>query len=179
MIKKYQPSTEIQSNLNFLKEYYTDPPPPVKSKEGLQYTSKRYLETLLKNNNIEDVCEVSYLSHINLTSKQKSLLYNSLSKDYPSCSILLSGHFFYPERGYMSWHTNNNAPGLRLYLSYTEHENKSFFKYKKDDSIIEDPDYKGWTAREFPIDRENLLWHSVYAEKPRISIGFRIIKNLI
>jgi hypothetical protein len=179
MIRKYQPSKKIQSNLDFLKDYYDSPPLPLKTKEGESYTSDRYLNVLLKNNAVEDVCEVSRLSHINLTSQQKSLLYNTLAEEYPSCSILLSGHFFYPENGYMSWHTNNKAPGLRLYLSYTEHEGKSFFKYRKNDKIIKDSDMHGWTAREFKIDQDNLLWHSVYAEKPRISIGFRIIKNLL
>lgn len=79
----------------------------------------------------------------------------------------------------MSWHTNNKAPGLRLYLSYTEYDDSSYFLYKSGNNIIKDVDKKGWTLREFDINKGNLLWHSVFAHKPRISIGFRIIRNLL
>ena len=43
---------------------------------------------------------------------------------------LSSGHFWYPPGGYMSWHTNAGAPGLRLYLSYAREPGRSFFRYR-------------------------------------------------
>jgi hypothetical protein len=178
MIRKPKLNQKFISGLSFLEEIYKKPPPPIKSQEGLQYTSERSLNILLNNPPL-DVCEVSELKHISFTEEQKSFFYNTLAEQYPKCSILLSGHFFYPENGYMSWHTNNKAPGLRLYLSYTEYQDGSHFLYKSGDKIIKDADNKGWTLREFDINKENLLWHSVFAHKPRISLGFRIVKNLL
>lgn len=177
MIKKFSPNLEIIKDLSFLEEYYSNPPERVNTKEGLQYTSESSLDALLGKP--VNVCEVSRLSHISLSGSEKSSLYQTLSRYYPKCSILLSGHFFYPENGYMSWHTNEDAPGLRLYLSYTEYEGESFFIYRDGGKIIKDPDLKGWTAREFEINSKSPLWHSVYADKPRISVGFRIIRNLL
>lgn len=178
MIRKPPLNEEFISGLNFLEEIYKKPPPSIKGQKGLQYTSERYLNNLLGSPPL-DICEVSELKHISFTEKQKSFFYNTLAREYPKSSILLSGHFFYPENGYMSWHTNNKAPGLRVYLSYTEHEGGSYFSYKSGDKIIKDMDGKGWTLREFDINKENLLWHSVFAHKPRISLGFRVIKNLL
>lgn len=178
MIRKPVISEKFISGLNFLEQTYKEPPPAIKNQEGLQYTSERYLSKLLSNPPL-DICEVSELRHISFTEKQKSFFYNTLAEQYPKSSILLSGHFFYPENGYMSWHTNNKAPGLRLYLSYTEYDDSSYFLYKSGDNIIKDVDKKGWTLREFDINKGNLLWHSVFAHKPRISIGFRIIRNLL
>lgn len=178
MIRKYNLPTAFFSSLDFLRKYYQTPPPPITDENGLSYTSDSYLRKLLSSDPL-DVCEESKLEDIILSDAQKSILYNTLSNHYPKSSILLSGNFFYPSNGYMSWHTNNKAPGLRLYLSYTEYPGESFFIYKDGDKIIKDADDYGWTAREFKIDKENLLWHSVFCRKPRISIGFRIIKNLL
>jgi len=177
MIRKFRPSSRLIESVGFLEEIYKNPPQPVESKEGLQYTSERHLNGIIGNP--LDVCEVSMLDHITFPKKNQSELYRSVSLDYPKCSIILSGNFFYPENGYMSWHTNKDAPGLRLYLSYTEYEDSSFFIYKDGVNVVKDPDYVGWTAREFLIDKDNLLWHSVFAYKPRISAGVRIINNLL
>ncbi len=177
MIRKFRPSSRLIESVGFLEEIYKKPPAPIKTEEGLQYTSENHLNNVISTP--LDVCEVSMLDHITFPRKNQSQLYRSVSLEYPKCSIILSGNFFYPKNGYMSWHTNKDAPGLRLYLSYTEHENSSFFIYKDGVNIIKDPDYVGWTAREFTIDKDNLLWHSVFAYKPRISAGVRIIKNLL
>ena len=178
MIRKPPLNEEFISGLNFLEEIYKKPPPPIRGQEGLQYTSERYLNKLLGSSPL-DICEVSELKHISFTEKQKSFFYNTLAKEYPKSSILLSGHFFYPENGYMSWHTNHTAPGLRVYLSYPEYDDGSYFSYKSGNKVTKDMDSKGWTLREFDINKENLLWHSVFAYKPRISLGFRVIKNLL
>jgi len=179
MIRKFSLAPNIVEGLKFLEDCYKKPPSPVETKEYLQITSERSLKNLLKNPPL-DVCEVSRIDHISVTNKNQSSLSALLSSIYPKCSILMSGHFFYPKNGYMSWHTNNKAPGLRVYFSYTEHANSSFFTYKDGDKIVKDPDWEGWTGREFRISKEGPpLWHAIYAEKPRISIGFRVINNLL
>ncbi len=88
-----------------------------------------------------------------------------------------SGFFLYPPQGYMSWHTNWQNPGWRLYVSYVETPGKSFFRYKDPDSgkIITSAD-QGLNVRLFKVSPERLLWHCIYSETYRYSLGYKIMK---
>ena len=80
----------------------------------------------------------------------------------------------------MGWHTNVSGPGKRVYMVHAEKSNKSYFKYfcnKTKKSVI-CKDQKGWQVRMFDISEKQPLWHCVYSECDRISLGFRIIYNL-
>lgn len=99
-----------------------------------------------------------------------------VSKLFPNHSVILSGQFEYPANGYMGWHTNSAAPGLRLYASLAT--GRSGFKFLLGDKLVEDIDSIGWNLRAFSVGSENRLWHAVWAESPRLSIGFRVINNL-
>ena len=179
VIKKFIPDRKIIDDLSFLEEIYKTPPLAGSKPLAEQLTSEKAILGNLKNGRNHDVCEMSVLDHITVTKLQKRKIYNTLSNLYPKSSILLSGHFFYPENGFMSWHTNDDSPGRRVYLTYTEFPGESFFKYVDGQKVISDPDYEGWTCREFTTGGEISCWHSVYAGKPRISIGFRVIQNLL
>ena len=100
---------------------------------------------------------------------------------FPNCSIVLAGEFVYPKNGYMGWHTNANTPYLRCYMTYSENGD-SYFKYRDPytKEIVVSKDNIGWTMRYFKIsDRiDELLWHCVYSNTTRISLGYRIINNL-
>lgn len=104
-----------------------------------------------------------------------------LQNKFLNSSILLSGNFLYPKNGYMGWHTNADTPYLRCYITYSENGD-SYFKYRDTDTkeIIIDRDNIGWTARYFNISdkQDELLWHCVYSNTNRISMGYRIINNL-
>ena len=52
--------------------------------------------------------------------------------------------------------------------------------YDKNVDFIVDMDNIGWTLRYFKISNKSdeLLWHCVYSNTNRISIGYRIINNL-
>lgn len=91
---------------------------------------------------------------------------------------ITSGKIWYPRNGYMGWHTNSNAEGLRLYCSYAHESDKSFFRFfnSKSKEVITSMDKKGWTFRLFKVDKNEPLWHSVYSETHRISLGFRLVK---
>lgn len=119
----------------------------------------------------------SIYDRIELSTSTKYKLTMALAKMYPACSIVQSGRWLYPKRGYMGWHTNSNSVGKRIYLTYCPSD-KSFFRYIKDGKKITSQDLVGWTMREFDIDVDNPLWHCVYAAEPRLSIGFRVIHNL-
>jgi hypothetical protein len=110
-----------------------------------------------------------------------------LSKIYPKCSIQMSGFFLYPEGGgYMGWHTNSDAPCTRVYITHVAEGGKSFFRYRLNGEYVTSWDTPGWTLRQFDVSpdgwngrKENALWHCVYAEEPRLSIGFRLNRNLL
>ena len=105
-----------------------------------------------------------------------------LQTKFPNCSIVLAGEFVYPKNGYMGWHTNANTPYLRCYITYSENGD-SYFKYRDPytKEIIVSKDSTGWTMRYFKISNQTdtLLWHCVYSNTTRISLGYRIINNLI
>ena len=80
----------------------------------------------------------------------------------------------------MGWHTNITGPGKRVYMVHADESNKSYFKYfcSKTQEPVKCDDKKGWQVRMFDINEEDPLWHCVYSECNRISLGFRIIYNL-
>lgn len=120
-----------------------------------------------------------YKRNINFDAMDRFNLIQELSNMFDGHSIQLSGNFLYPPGGFMSWHTNSNTPGDRVYLTYTTESDKSFFRYRNSDGdIITSYDKSGWTMRRFRVDSSDLLWHCVYSDTFRLSIGFRIMKNL-
>ena len=102
-----------------------------------------------------------------------------LREIYPDYDIADSGYYYYPPTGYMSWHTNSNAPGKRVYITYSN-GNSSFRYLDSDNKVQEDPDnVDAPTFREFDIPEEpNRMWHCVRSEDgDRISFGFRLTKK--
>jgi hypothetical protein len=133
--------------------------------------------------NLQKANENKKLIHLErkLIQKYNSKLVYFLQKKFPHSSILLSGNFLYPKNGYMGWHTNADTPYLRCYITYSENGD-SYFKYydQLTKKTIVDMDNIGWTLRYFKISNKSdeLLWHCVYSNTNRISIGYRIINNL-
>ena len=88
--------------------------------------------------------------------------------------VVNSGHFWYPPGSYMGWHTNQRAPGLRLYLTVVETPGKSFFRYRDPVSgSIETSWDRGFDVRLFRVGSEP-LWHAIYSETDRFSFGFLV-----
>lgn len=89
--------------------------------------------------------------------------------------VSCSGHFWYPPGGYMGWHTNSGAPDWRLYICYAEEPDKSFFRYRDPDSleIITTMD-QSWGVRLFLVTPAKPLWHAIYSDTNRFSLGYRI-----
>jgi hypothetical protein len=90
-------------------------------------------------------------------------------------SITCSGHFWYPPGAYMGWHTNNGAPGWRVYLTHSAQPGESFFRYREPDTgrIITSHD-NAWDVRLFRIDPKVSLWHAVYSQTDRFSLGYMV-----
>jgi hypothetical protein len=94
-----------------------------------------------------------------------------------SPKICSSGFFFYPENGYMSWHTNHDLIGYRIYIVKSL-KGDSFFRYYKNGKIFTSYDPVGYSLRIFPIKgEEDPFWHCVFGGSGRYSIGFCLEKN--
>ena len=105
-------------------------------------------------------------------------LFSLVQELYPDEKITVSGHWYYPNEGYIGWHTNCDHPNTkRLYITYASEDKKSFFRYLKDGEIVTCYDNKGITIREFDIPQiPEFFWHCVGSECDRYSLGFKIEK---
>jgi len=111
-------------------------------------------------------------SHMRISDK----MVHVIQKSFPENTIQVSGHFHYPNTGYMSWHTNADVPCQRLYITWAKEAGKSFFRYYENGEVITDYDDAGLTFRLFSItDKPPYLWHCVGSETDRLSFGFRIL----
>jgi hypothetical protein len=90
-------------------------------------------------------------------------------------SIAPSGHFWYPAGSYMGWHTNSRVPGWRIYINYAEESGKSFFRYKHHltGEIVTLWDEE-WNMRVFRVTGTDPLWHCVYSNTNRFSLGYMV-----
>ena len=88
------------------------------------------------------------------------------------------GFYLYPPNSYCGWHTNSGYIGERFYLSWCKEGNKSFFRYQdpKTKEIHTKWEKAGWNINRFKISNkeDELLWHCVYSDTIRISIGFNL-----
>lgn len=94
---------------------------------------------------------------------------------YLNTSLRQRGCFLYPKGGGMSWHTNWESPGMRIYFSHCM--DGGYFRYldMETGEIITTEDNVGWTARMFVVSRqpEQYLWHCVGSpNSERLSVGF-------
>lgn len=87
--------------------------------------------------------------------------------------VVRAGQYWYPPGSYMGWHTNSRFPGWRLYVTYCAEPEKSFFRYRDPDSgeIVTSTD-RQWHVRMFRVSADKLLWHCVYSDTDRLSIGY-------
>lgn len=119
------------------------------------------------------------------TDSPKDYLYEAgtlsgFSKKYLlAAKTLLNANFVrnyrysYPE-SFLNWHTDSDFTGTRLYYTYTNAE--SIFKYADADRVVyTDYDAVGeWTCRQFTINPDTLLWHSVWNKDIRYVFGFSL-----
>jgi hypothetical protein len=103
----------------------------------------------------------------------------ALFRDGRRLTIKKSGHFWYPPGGFMGWHTNERSPGWRLYINYADEPGKSFFRYRDPASgaIVTKTDRR-WNVRLFKISSVDPLWHAIYSQTNRFSLGYYITPQL-
>jgi len=90
------------------------------------------------------------------------------------CIVIPVAKTWYPSGGWLGWHIDQE--GGRIYSAYAE--GKSFFRYQHPEThdIITSWDKPGrWNFRVFTFDKDNPMWHCIYAEDLRVSVGYRFV----
>jgi hypothetical protein len=164
-IEKYIPQIQLHFNIRNAKP----------CDGGRYYTSLKYLDSIKHRDVVTGESTYMYsFSDLRITDK----LYNYAAQMYPDYTPIVSGHFYYPPRGYMGWHTNSDKPEKHLYFTYANKGGKSFFRSFVDGKIITDYDVAGVNVREFDISSSSpYYWHCVYSDCDRYSFGFRLNKK--
>jgi hypothetical protein len=142
---------------------------------ALSRVSKESLdEIIVENRNVATHdCNLYKFNNINFDFLHKRLSRHLVGKNIKSMGI--SGRIWYPVNGYMGWHTNSNNKGYRIYCTFAREGEKSFFRFRdpETEEIITSWDKQGWNFRMFKIG-EKPIWHSVFSETDRISIGYSL-----
>jgi hypothetical protein len=89
--------------------------------------------------------------------------------------LLPAGQWWYPPGTYFGWHTNHRYPGWRLYLSHAEEKGRSFFRYRHParGGVVTSWDGR-WDLRFFEVSSERPLWHAIYSDTHRFSVGWLV-----
>ena len=127
-----------------------------------------------------EIKEKSHLdkNSVSLPFTKASEIGNILTKLFKKQVNISGNGSWYPPGGYLGWHTNKALPGWRVYLTYAQEPNRSFFRYQDTVSGEIKTAYEeaGWQMRRFRILAEEPLWHCVYSEDTnRYSVGWNII----
>jgi hypothetical protein len=140
--------------------------------DGNYYTSSDWLKTLIDGDSVIGEQKYYYnFDHLKISEK----LYSYVEELFPNYALRVSGHFYYPKDGFMSWHTNSDKPEKHVYITYVDEPGKSFFRSYVNDEIITDYDKENLTIRVFDIvNTRPYYWHSVYSDCNRYSFGFRL-----
>ena len=83
----------------------------------------------------------------------------------------------YPANGYMSWHTNADAPGYNVLLTWSETGN-GFFKYQDPitKEIVTMPDKPGWNCKVGYFgsynETDKIFWHCCGTAELRITVAW-------
>lgn len=142
--------------------------------DGEYYTSEKFIRNIDKDIVIGEERYYYNFDHLKITDK----LYPLVEELFPEYTPVVSGHFYYPKGGFMSWHTNSDKPQKHVYITYVDQPNKSFFRSFGNDKVITDWDNDILTVRVFDItDIEPYYWHCVYSDCNRYSFGFRLFKK--
>jgi hypothetical protein len=89
-------------------------------------------------------------------------------------------HVYYPEGGFMGWHTNWNAHGYNILLTYNPEEHGGYFRYRdpvtKEIVTLWDP--KGWSVKVGYFGRrsetDKVWYHCAGSKSKRLTLGYVI-----
>lgn len=88
---------------------------------------------------------------------------------------------YYPKGGYIGWHTNWNAPGYNVLLTWSE-TGDGYFEYwdTEKEEVVRIQDEKGWNCKvgyygkNVPEEKGRELWHCAYTNCERLTFAYVI-----
>mgnify|MGYP000129545697 FL=1 len=87
-------------------------------------------------------------------------------------------HVYYPENGFMGWHTNWNASGYNILITYNAEENGGFFRYLDPvtKEIVTMVDPVGWSCKVGHFgdrsDPNKIVYHCCGNSAKRLTLGY-------
>ena len=98
----------------------------------------------------------------------------------------LSGFFYYPPGGFKEWHTDFEDPQIdaatrhwRIYMLRTTKDAKSWFQYVDAKGRIRKVIDRNGYLNLFSLTESPPLWHSVYSNTHRWSVGIKLPPHVI
>lgn len=164
----------IKTNIPLINFHFDKANIPPRS-TGCYYTSQEFLTTLTDDDTVTGEHKYYYnFGHLSISDQ----LYSYIEQMFPEYIPRVSGHFYYPPGGFMSWHTNSDMPQKHVYITYVDNPSQSFFRTYSDGNIITNFDNDELVVRVFDIvDTKPYYWHCVYSDCNRYSFGFRLFKK--
>ena len=114
--------------------------------------------------------------------KMKNKLHQIIKKKLGDHFIEIRGWFWYPPKGFREWHTNMfDPPGWRSYMVHVDKNDSSWFLIRNPiTGNIEKINDKDGNVNFFKLNNyENLIWHTIYSETNRFSLGLYLTENYI
>jgi hypothetical protein len=151
--------------------------------ENEYHTSKEYLDSINKEKHI-GFPEVTYGIDLTLVESTPRSFREKIIDVDTKLNNFFGAKFcavkmYYPNGGYMGWHTNWNCHGYNILLSYNKDGN-GYFRYRDPitEQIVTQEDKKGWQAkvgyfgkREEP---DKITWHCARSRSERLTFGYVI-----
>lgn len=88
-----------------------------------------------------------------------------------NCAIKM----YYPAQGYIDWHTNSNAFGYNVLLTYSVTGDGAFlYQNPTTKEIVSIPDKQGWNMKVgvYDVAEGSPLWHAAYTNCERLTWGY-------
>lgn len=85
---------------------------------------------------------------------------------------------YYPVNGFMGWHTNWNASGYNILITYNSEENGGYFRYRdpKTKEIVTLIDPKGWSCKVGYFgnrsEEDKIFYHCCSNTAERLTLGY-------
>jgi len=115
-------------------------------------------------------------------TKEEEFLLKEIQKIFPSCRF--SGYFYYPNKGFREWHTNDinvddgRSYDWRVYLVYANKDGESGTRTRnlpsKKFSTYKD---KRYHMNIFKLGKYDRWWHCIYSKCDRVSLGLHLSDN--
>tara|TARA_S200002703_G_scaffold126500_1_gene112974 strand:+ start:663 stop:1334 length:672 start_codon:yes stop_codon:yes gene_type:complete len=158
-----------------------------RKRESEYYTSTTYLTDRLDNQD-NHVGWPEHFYSINLPQlrdKRPEYWKHYVDRAKNFTAVMLGAHtsalaLNYPPQGFVSWHTNWNAPSYQILFTWSK-TGEGYFRYRDPitHEIVTLQDKVGWNVRYHYFgakdDPSRVLWHCAYTKCERFSFAYKFV----